>query len=370
MRPAVWAVLLRALLSQGRPGALALRAHGGPHEVKAKAANFTSGRRCAPYEDWRDGVGVEADGLRLWKDPVREGKVKTAMASAGRKLAQWAPTALLGEHVVFVGDSVTKYQYLNLAYNVMAGAPPPFEFWERSHNMNVSDYYTSMKNWFNWSNSQLQSRYGKETCDCYRYTCCSTCIENRFFSKKLLFGVSAHLTYLQWTNFTIKGHWSPSDGYPIRTHCQPGACAPPWSFELPSVGQLLRDVVVKLLPRPTHVVVNKGAWGAMSAPELEDLFREGRALSERHGMKFVWKTTLRNFGPIEPQQQQADMEMRLARQHGWHVLDAFLAGRGGLHSYMHDNVHAKEAASAYVNWMLLKMLNPWSGHIGETSLAP
>ena len=35
-----------------------------------------------------------------------------------------------GQHIVMMGDSTMRYQYVNLVYRVTHGAPPPFEFWE------------------------------------------------------------------------------------------------------------------------------------------------------------------------------------------------------------------------------------------------
>ena len=110
-------------------------------------------------------------------------------------------------HLVFVGDSVTRYQYLNLVGWVQRRKYDTdfLEHWNETYDMHVthSDWNGLFRN---------ESRYLNETmCECFRTKCCfqNGTMENRYFQ----FG-NTHLTYFQWFGFTAYPHgiWKPQEG--------------------------------------------------------------------------------------------------------------------------------------------------------------
>ena len=65
-----------------------------------------------------------------------------------------------GKHILFIGDSLTRYQYLNLAYFMTTGhwrSPCPWNEKERDHGT-----------WDQFFRTTTERMGGFETCDCWR----------------------------------------------------------------------------------------------------------------------------------------------------------------------------------------------------------
>eukprot|EP00966_Prymnesium_polylepis_P319017 7368268-Prymnesium_polylepis.1 len=50
---------------------------------------------------------------------------------------------LHGKHIVFVGSSITRYQYLNLAYHLLHGQSPPFDLTDCSYELLNATHVTA-----------------------------------------------------------------------------------------------------------------------------------------------------------------------------------------------------------------------------------
>ena len=97
---------------------------------------------------------------------------------------------LRGKSIVFIGDSLTRYQYLNLVYFLATGK------WSSPHPRNELDKeHASWQSFYRTTTQRNQN----EICDCYRLQLfphreagLSSLVENRSFSvlSKLIFQIS------------------------------------------------------------------------------------------------------------------------------------------------------------------------------------
>ena len=226
---------------------------------------------------------------------------------------------LRGKHIMFLGDSRTRYQYINLAWHLLHRSPPPFDLSEFSRElkakMRADDApvregepypYSKRFNEFRpgapddlayqirwgeyyWASSQLlTSERGHEVCDCFRGLKNTTDgqprsqafyftrnnsngtrinswlleIENRYIRSPQL---DVALTYSSWLDDSVpfQGHWHPTmSELPDRLQCVAGACdSPPiwrvWNnaTKPDPLTTLLREYILELKPPVTHLVL-------------------------------------------------------------------------------------------------------------------
>jgi len=303
------------------------------------------------------------------------------------------------KHVVFIGDSVSHFNYINLCYNLLHKHPPNEEFtewkvvqsdWDRARKVIFADRgwdqsdsrelgeLSNLDAWkvaYNATTEKLtdESQGIKEVCDCWRDHGEPEMVQNRYFTmpKK-----NAAVTFLTWqTDVTpLHGHWSPEMGYPVDPGCLSGSCAPPfkWSVNKATTGdgmlQLVENYVMKMKPTPTHVVFNHGNWGHLSEDKLHKLMGQGKFFRERKqgGPRFIWQTaTKRKFGEqdkpyfhqIHPEipkyspQEYEDLigkERNMANSYGWEVFDLDLISEE-LEARLEDDYHYDEQVKTFFN---------------------
>lgn len=96
-----------------------------------------------------------------------------------------------GRHIIFIGDSVTRYQYLNLAQRLTYGT------WTAFHGS--SPLSESEKTWNSWPHFMEQTNLrfkGLEICDCFRNPGHPWISENRYYFNPVL---GVRLTYIYMT---------------------------------------------------------------------------------------------------------------------------------------------------------------------------
>ena len=200
-----------------------------------------------------------------------------------------AHCAPVGEHIVFIGDSVTRYQWLPLATSFRRGSElDPTEF--------PSSANEQEKLFFNGTNNRLEPH---SRCDCFRSDARplgSKIVENRYF---WLPG-RLNLTYIQvpdqarnkadiWNKadkLTIVGSWAPTpplDDAQNRAELRE-KFASTWQLNWT---ETIERVVGALRPPPTVLILNCGLWGS---PDSEDL-AELRAAAKRVSPRVLWKTS-------------------------------------------------------------------------------
>lgn len=217
---------------------------------------------------------------------------------------------LKGTTIVLLGDSLTRYQYLNLAYFIVNHK------WASHHPPNESEReWSSWRVFYQGTNNRLK---GSEICDCFRENIDEPIIENRVLKHN-----NITLVYLQW--FGAK----PMHGHDLQTmlsnatYCTPGDCTPrtiTWTLDQD-------DVLKYLIPslfKPTFVVLNQGFWPHPQWRYNHAAIRKTMTIAKdivKEGGSVIWKstTTPRN---VKIDYDESDKVIDAVRSVGVHVFDA------------------------------------------------
>ena len=218
--------------------------------------------------------------------------------------------AARGEHIVFVGDSITRYQFLALALSF--------------HRATVMDDTIAPSpviehEWRHWAPFFRGTTAANARCDCHRSRRAASLQtsntpnsvhSNRSASSPIVdrFSVQQHFNVIEnryfWLsgdddtqqpllNLTffnllapttpVTGTWLPGDTN--ETLRSPHAeYSPRWSYPL---REFLSKVVSKLQPKPTVLILNTGQWGALEASDATLIASAAATAVPR----VLWKTT-------------------------------------------------------------------------------
>mmetsp|Transcript_49268 Transcript_49268/g.140695 ORF Transcript_49268/g.140695 Transcript_49268/m.140695 type:complete len:391 (-) Transcript_49268:12-1184(-) len=317
---------------------------------------------CAPeVSDWQS----EFAGFKNWSDALREAPLSASdireqsmLGEAVRTLKQKSRQP----HIAFIGDSLMRQQYFNLASWLIHGEARP-EMPEKlpSIETHYHDFWTAV---YRHQNSELQADGVSEICHCGRKDE-ALYVEDRFVA---LPANGSSMSFFGWFgDAPFHGYFTPPDERPTQISCKAGTCTSPfrWTIKQPAwqtargVVQLLNSVVMKLQPKPTHVVVNSGKWGHLNTVGLRNLFAAGAEIQKRDGIRFMWKTVTHGRSDTKDEHQPfVDQEKKLAREYGWEVFDAYRMTsaypmRG---QYYRDPTHLSERATTHLNRMYLDKL--------------
>jgi len=162
-------------------------------------------------------------------------------------------------HLAFVGDSVTRYMYLDLVYYL-------------KHNQWIADtvapnilnakHYPSWNEHYKFSNLALSPN---EQCDCFRNNPSNASainkeetIENRYFSDTIR---NNYVTFIEvFGGYPAHGHWLPPEVHrdhgPMdfeKLQTDPFT----WRYDWPG---LIRHYLNDLNPKPDYLIFNEGLW--------------------------------------------------------------------------------------------------------------
>ncbi|CAK0820179.1 unnamed protein product [Prorocentrum cordatum] len=232
-----------------------------------------------------------------------------------------------------------------------------------------SNYQDFWKSLYVHQNSQLQGDGVSEVCHCGREdqkrNKDAVFVEDRFIT---LPGHESSLSYFGWFGgWSFHGYFNASGERPTQASCPVGKCTSPfrWTIKQPGwqdaagVVTLLSNVVKKMQPKPTHVVVNSGKWGHLSVHGLNKLFAAGAEIQRRDGIQFMWKTVSHSRSDTSSAHDKfVEKEVKLARQYGWEVFDAYkmtssypLRGQ-----YYKDELHFSQRVVTRLNRLYLEKL--------------
>ena len=113
---------------------------------------------------------------------------------------------LHGQHIVFIGDSLTRYFYISLVYALK---------YSRFNNDTIVPNIVKEEEWgnYNYFYGNSTKVLAPEHCDCYRGKLSSPYnFENRYFYDD---SHSFNLTYYQYWGHDIHGHWQDHGDYDI-----------------------------------------------------------------------------------------------------------------------------------------------------------
>ena len=157
--------------------------------------------------------------------------------------------------LVFIGDSVTRYQYLDLVYFLT------YKRWNRDLRLVNERQYGNWTEFFESTNGQFNppNRKVNELCECHRTTCCGTwhLNENRKY-------INEELNAIVWF-FTWFGDVSvPHGHFDVRKDIQPLECMPSNCHEFATNKAWKANSTAEFLytfalyHRPDHIILNTG----------------------------------------------------------------------------------------------------------------
>ena len=197
-------------------------------------------------------------------------------------------------HLVLIGDSLTRYQYLSLAHFFRYG-----EWYDSA--LDASSYLVNEHTFESWDEFYLHTSMHLsplEQCDCHRSEewDAGTIYENRYFYDHAR---NNSVVYLQkFGNIPFQSHWQPGSNVNMPHPPRNGVLL---DKEQDIVGppvftggwvEILSDFVPKLEPKPTHIVLNSGLWGPGGFDKKEQMADVLTTL-QQNGMKGIYKTTTR-----------------------------------------------------------------------------
>jgi hypothetical protein len=175
-----------------------------------------------------------------------------------------------GLRIVFLGDSITRYQSLSLIHYLHTG------YWvdeDMKPNFLQEHSFHDWTEFFNYSTMYLN---GPETflCDCYRNYIgnanqrrimdVSTNAENRYYRDSCR---DNHITFLaKFGDIPFQGHWHPQH-LPYQSIVHPSivaynvsAVSKPFLWKYTSWSDVIQNHVALLQPKPDIAVLNAGIW--------------------------------------------------------------------------------------------------------------
>jgi hypothetical protein len=244
-------------------------------------------------------------------------------------------TCLRDKHIVFVADSLGRYQYLALAYWLENMEQPPAHWSNHQEKMATVE---STRNpsvckelswgdfgnqWMKFYEGSTEMLGGNEQCDCFRpdsIRCCEhpRTLENRYFTLKEF---NVKLSYIQlFGQNELHGHNLKDGKFPCQTgHCDPSEVPLDWKGTLPKV---LRTIVKPM--EPTHLIVNTGMWwepkldNADDMRWLEEVASAGNDVVAPANGVAIWRTTTAERHGYMIKDEAAKSVMSEA---GWMIFD-------------------------------------------------
>jgi hypothetical protein len=214
-------------------------------------------------------------------------------------------------HIAFIGDSLTRYQYLNLAYFTHHG-----EWITNSAvpNLMSEGMFPSWNEYYRYAGMLLNET---EQCDCYRPQGNYMAIrkmnqihENRYYvssplslsnNSTSITDATRYLTMIQkMGEFEAHGHWLPEEVYqPFHAIniTVPDASGQRYAWRYKDWDSIVLEYLAKLVPKPQYVVLNAGLWPHdLHNASVIDALR--RAL-DSSGMQGIYKTTTKEKSDLD-----------------------------------------------------------------------
>ena len=254
--------------------------------------------------------------------------------------------ALAGKHVVFMGDSRVRYQYMDLVDALVHGDFMKCQdYWypgnlSRCFEVDERLQGQPWATWYAQSNAEFNDKASNssELCDCFRppkFTAENT-YENRFFRQHSAYGV-IRVTYLENFVDMVRFHPGfPPRGYHGRAPCKAGGCNTATNHVFNT-----EDTIANVLPRlnATHVFAQTG-W------KQDDI---GCALAEIERTRGIRGFYITHTNEALSATPKLGCGLNSSR-----VLDRLAATTGPYPSYWFwDGLHVLSILNAHYNGLLL-----------------
>lgn len=205
---------------------------------------------------------------------------------------------LNNQHIVFIGDSLMRYQYLDVVYLIHKNAmilpeQEPKIVEEKSHH-----------SWLEFHQFTNKLFAPNEYCDCFRLDniIAQKCYENRYYHNAARNISISFFLYLGDENPT-RGQYLPGDAEGNDHFKAPDVELVPPKWEYASIADVISNIAAKLLPKPSTLVLNAGHWPHYYMNETH----RTRVIhtAHEHFSRVIWKTTsghnaLWKGDPVDP----------------------------------------------------------------------
>jgi hypothetical protein len=222
-----------------------------------------------------------------------------------RNMTMPAAHSITGLHIAFVGDSLTRYMSMALSFYLRFG-----EWISDKSNPNILSH-KAFQSWDAWADYAIDNVFGAShyPCDCYRANITynrktAGFYDNRYYRDSCRDNHVAFIARMGMQAF--KGHWEPNESFesPAVYNQYVQSSEPLWEYD--NYPDVLRNYIVKLVPKPDYLVINEGLWfNHTFTPVKEDdgddqngtttsvsvLFHEIRQILDHHGIHGIYKTT-------------------------------------------------------------------------------
>lgn len=279
-----------------------------------------------------------------------------------KNLPQNLTEMLRNRHLVMVGDSLTRYQYISLVYalrhgNVVSPLMHPNIVQERD--------------WSGWNDFFLNSNKllkPFEVCDCFRpdgVTSDRIWFDNRYYYDNINNITVTFLSFVGNPTVQSHGHILPSEvndtettrKYPLGYHTEDR-----WRYE--TLGALFAEYVPHLPVAPSVIVLNVGRWGiALNEVEVSEIVFNVFASVEF----FIWKSTTFAGGENKNGAARADFD-RVDSYFKEYDMVTFMntSWTSNLEeSHRWDIMHFREPVYSVLNIQLLDILRAGFSSISE-----
>lgn len=268
--------------------------------------------------------------------------------------------------IVFMGDSVTRYQYIALAYFLKTGhwltegySPNP---------LHTRYFGGRWNNFFQGSNSILRP---EEQCDCImqlrgNYT--HGYSENRYFSNPEQGNYVAFIGRFAFQ--PMAGHWQPesafnstADKIDIVNYKQPDVLPYLWDFS--AWNETIVQHIAKLVPRPDFLVFNAGIHpNHMWKPEVHNGILEA---AKAVGIIPIYKTTTYSKTAKRGSNHRHNSHNNLLCEIAPYCLDMSWTGDIEGPDHYYDNWHFKPDVKKRMNMQLLEYVQMIISSGGNTT---
>lgn len=267
------------------------------------------------------------------------------VADSSKNNTDARPTGL---KLVMIGDSLTRYQYLSLAYFLRHG------HWdETSHLVSGVSFSRGWDHFYSETTSLLRPL---EKCDCYRerYRDKSKVdqhvVENRYFFDETNANLLVYLQGFGNTLSGLHGRIAPEDAFREISSFHYNHTKTEWQWEYKDWGEAIEKYVARL--NATHVLVNAGLWPNDFGDNEASRTSLAHAFNST-GITGIWKTTTYNKNHGLDHQTQTDQVM--GELLSGSVLDVSWT-REVHQQYYWDQVHFLEPIYRTMNEQLLELL--------------
>ena len=256
--------------------------------------------------------------------------------------------SLSNRRIVFIGDSITRYQYLNLA-----------------HYLHTNSWFSSAfpkleneKEWPSWKSFLLGSsfRFGcKEICNCYRTDNITADWTIDWKENRHFFDEQSNIEPPNTSNFAALCS-SAESLHDMLTSYNSG------SETAYNIVDFL-DVVIRN-KRPDAVIINQGLWEFPALRNNDTYIQSFVASLKNSATEIIWKTTTaRCFEFYGNTRTDDDVFLEKLRRHGIVVFDAYKLTREvaavnnqTAHNVCWDEMHFQPFVYREINKKLLKFL--------------